>query len=398
MSSTPKIEGGVPVREDFLVFGQPHILQDEIDEVVDTLRSGWIGTGPKTAKFESEFAKYQNINGAVGLSSCTAGLFLSLKALDLPSGSEVITTGYTFTATVASIIHNNLVPVIIDCQKKTLNMEWSYIERNITTKTRAIIVVAFAGLPCEMSEIIDIAKRYNLYVILDNAHAIEAEYNGKKLSQFGDISNYSFYSTKNIVTAEGGMLCSNNKDYVEYARLMSLHGLSSGAHTRFGSTGFKSYDVLDAGFKMNMIDIAASMGIHQLARVDSNWKTRKRIWDRYIDELKLLPLYCPQPTPHNMRHAYHLFTIQLKLEQLRVNRDYILSALQEEGIGVGIHYTAIHQLKYYRDTFKWSPNDFPVAQWASDRTISLPLSPKLTDKDIDDVIESVSKVLKYYKK
>jgi dTDP-4-amino-4,6-dideoxygalactose transaminase len=396
----PSIEGGTPVRpkDKFLVFGRPYIQQEEIDEVVDTLKSGWIGTGPKTTGFEKEFAKYQDINYAVGLSSCTSGLFLSLRALELPKGSEVISTAHTFTATIASIIHNNLKPVLIDCQQKTQNIEWSGIEQKITPKTKALLIVAFAGLPCEMDEIIDIAKRYNLYIILDNAHAIEAEYKGKKLSQYGDISNYSFYSTKNLTTAEGGMLCSNNKEYINYARLMSLHGLSAGAHTRFGKPGFKTYDVLNAGFKMNMTDVAASMGIHQLSRIKDNWYKREHIWDRYTKELVGLPIYLPPTIPSYMEHSYHLFTIQLKLEKLRVDRDYVLSALQDEGIGVGVHYTAIHQFKYYRDAFGWSEADFPVAQWLSDRTISLPLSPALSDEDVDDVIEALHKVLKYYKK
>lgn len=396
----PFIEGGTPVRskDNFLVFGQPDIKQDEIDEVVDTLGSGWIGTGPKTSRFEREFADYQNIDYAVGLSSCTSGLFLSLKALKLPKGSEVISTAHTFTATIASIIHNDLKPVLVDCQQKTQNIEWTKIEEKISSKTKALLLVAFAGLPCEMDKIIDIAKRYNLYIVLDNAHAVEAEYNGKKLSQYGDISNYSFYSTKNITTAEGGMMCSNNNEYINCARLMSLHGLSAGAHARFGKSGFKSYDVLDAGFKMNMTDIAASIGIHQLHRVDNNWKRRKEIWGKYIDGIKDLPLYYPTSISANIKHAYHLFTIQLKLEKLRVDRDYVLSALQEEGIGVGVHYTALHQFKYYRDMFGWSANDFPVTQWLSDRTISLPLSPALSNEDVNDVLEALRKVLTYYRK
>lgn len=400
----PAIEGGSSVRggKDFLIFGRPDIQQPEIDEVVDTLKSGWLGTGPKVKEFERKFSEYQSSNFshqfACGLFSCTSGLFLSLKALDFKPGDEIISTDFTFTASISTIIQNSLVPVLVDVQQKSQNIEWNKIEEKITPKTRAIVVVAFAGEPCEMDPILDIAERYNLKIILDNAHAIESEYKGKKLAQFGDISNYSFYSTKNLSTGEGGMVCSENQELINYIRTMALHGLSADAAQRFTKYGFKHYDVMEFGYKMNMTDIVASLGIHQLKRIDENWEKRKVIWNKYIKELRNLPLYLPEYTPSYMKHAYHLFTIQLKLDRLKVGRDYIMGALQSEGIGVGVHYKAIHQHKAYAEKFGWTDRDFPNAAWLSERTISLPIGPNLTEQDVDDVISAVRKILTYYKK
>jgi len=394
----PAIEGGEPTRKDFLVFGRPDIQQPEIDEITDTLRSGWLGTGPKVKKFQEQFSAYQGINHSVGLFSCTSGLFLSLKVLNLPIGSEVISSDFTFTATVATIIQNGLTPVLIDVMPKYQTIEYNKIEQAITPKTKAMVIVAFAGLPCEMDPIIDIARRYNLHLILDNAHAIESEYKGKKLAQLGDISNYSFYSTKNLSTGEGGMVCSNNKEIIDHIQMLALHGLSADAAQRFSKSGFKHYDVVEFGYKMNMTDLTASLGIHQLNRLDANWIKRKNVWDKYVKELSDLPIYLPHPTPDYMKHAYHLFTIQLKLDRYKVNRDYILSAIQNEGIGVGIHYRAIHQHRAYAQTFGWTDKDFPNATWLSERTISLPIEPNLTEQDTDDVIEAVRKVLLYYRK
>lgn len=394
----PAIEGGNPVREEFLVFGKPDIQQPEIDEVVDTLKSGWLSTGPKVAKFEHQFAEYKRAGHAVGLYSCTSALHLGLNALGLQPGDEVITTDFTFTASVSSIIHNGLVPVLVDVEPKTQNIDWTQIESKITPRTRAILPVHMCGLPCNMDKIMDIARRYNLYVLEDCAHAAEATYHGRPTGTFGDMGAFSFYVTKNICTGEGGMLIMHDADYADKVRRMALHGMSKNAHNRFGSAGFKHYQVLDAGYKYNMTDITASMGIHQLSRVEEGWQKRKLVWDKYCAALSGLPIYMPPPISDNIKHGYHLFTIQLKLDQIKVNRDYVLNALTKEGIGTGVHYMAIHTHPYYRQTFGLNADDFPSAQWLTDRTISLPLSSDLTDKDTDDVIEAVSRVLEYYRR
>jgi dTDP-4-amino-4,6-dideoxygalactose transaminase len=396
--SKPAIEGGSPVRKEFLVFGSPDIQQPEIDEVVDTMRSGWLGTGPKTTKFEDSFADYKKIKHAIGLSSCTAALHLGINSFKLQPGDEVISTDLTFTASISTIIHNQLVPVLCDVEIKSQNIDWTQIEKKITPRTRAILPVHMCGLPCNMDAIMDIASRYNLFVIEDCAHAIETTYNGKHAGTFGDVGAFSFYVTKNIACGEGGMLITGNDNIANTVRTMSLHGLSKNAHTRHGPGGFSHYQVLSAGYKYNMMDLVASIGIHQLNRIEENWKRREEISNKYKKGFASLPIYVPAKTPKNVKNGYHLFTIQLKLNRLRVNRDFVLSALKEEGIGTGVHYQAIHTHPYYSNTFGWNAKEFPNAQWLSDRTLSLPFSSKLADKDVDDVIQAVTKVLTYYRR
>lgn len=397
-TNTPAVEGGTPVRQNFLVFGSPDIQQDEIDEVVDTLRSGWLSTGPKTLAFERLFANYKNVNHAVGLSSCTAALHLGMISLGLQPGDEVIGTDFTFTASISSMIHAGLKPVLCDVSRKTQNIDWKQIEQHITPRTRAIMPVHMCGYPCDMKEITDIAKRYNLYVIEDCAHAIETTVDGKHAGTFGDAGAFSFYVTKNIACGEGGMLITNNDEIEQTVRTMALHGMSKNAHTRYGSEGFQHYKVLHPGFKYNMMDLVSSIGICQLNRIEQSWQRRNHIWRFYDEQFKKLPLYAPACPPKNVKHGHHLYTVQLKLDQLSVSRDFVLNALKEEGIGTGVHYQAIHTHPYYTQTFGWTANDFPNAQWLSDRTISLPLSSKLSDQDITDVVEAVRKVLKYYRK
>lgn len=396
----PAIDGGVPVRNELLVFGQPEVLEEDIQAAAETMRTCWLGTGKKTTEFEQKFAAYKGAKYAVGLNSCTAALHLSLMALNLQPGDEVITTDYTFTATVSTIIHAGLKPVPVDCQSKTQNIEWNRIEEKITPRTKAIVIVHFAGYPAQMDKIVDICKRYNLYLIEDCAHAIEATFDGKHCGIFGDIGCFSFYSTKNMTTAcgEGGMLLTSNEDIARSARTLSLHGMSKDAHNRFGSDGFKHYEILYPGYKYNLTDVASSFALSQLERIEDNWEKRHRVWERYMKELKGLPVYLPPELPDNIRHAHHLFTIQLKLDQLKVNRDFILNALTKEGIGTGVHYMAIHTHPYYFNAFGWKATDYPNAQWLSDRTISIPLSAKLSNQDVTDVVTALSKILNYYKK
>lgn len=395
----PAIEGGEPIRKDFLVFGQPEVLEEDIQAAVNTMRSCWLGTGAKTTELENVFAAYKGSKYAVGLNSCTAALHLALLALKLQPGDEVLTTAYTFTATVSTIIHAGLKPVLVDCQPKTQNIGWNQIEAKITPRTKAIVVVHFAGLPCQMDKIVDICKRYNLFLIEDCAHAIEATFNDKHCGTFGDIGCFSFYSTKNITTAcgEGGMLITDNEDIAKEVRMLSLHGMSKGAHNRFGTDGFKHYEVLYPGYKYNLTDVASSFCLSQLNRIEGSWVNRSHVWEKYFNNFGELPIYLPHMIS-GVKHACHLFTVQLKLDQLKVNRDFILNALTKEGIGTGVHYMAIHTHPYYRQAFGWKAEDFPNAQWLSERTISLPISSKLTEQDTDDVIDAVKKILGYYKK
>jgi len=401
--SLPAIEGGIPVRskDDILVFGQPDITEADIEKAMSVLRSSWVSTGPMTSQFEREFAKYSRAEYAVATNSCTAALHLALMALELPPDSEVITTDMTFCATVNAIIHAGLKPVLVDCLKGDGNMSLGKAERLITDKTRVLLPVHLAGNPCDMFSLRKIADEHNLVLISDSAHAIETTYNYKSMAELSDISCYSFYATKNICTAEGGMLLTNNRIYAERARKMSLHGMSKNASMRYSSSGFNHYSIDVLGYKYNMTDVAAALGLSQLSRVEDNWKKRQVVWHRYYDAFENLPVSMDESwagfMPGN-KHAYHLFRLHLDLDRLKKNRDFILNAIQAENVTVGVHYKAIHTHPYYQRTFGWKAKDFPSAQWMSDRTISLPLSSGLTDKDVDDVIKAVVKVLTHYKR
>jgi dTDP-4-amino-4,6-dideoxygalactose transaminase len=393
----PAIEGGEPTRRDnFLIFGAPDLKQEDIDEVVDTIKSGWLSTGPKVKIFEDKFAEYQGVKYAVGTNSCTSALHLSLMALDLPSGSEVITTPMTFCATINSIIHANLKPVIVDCNRNDFNISTDEIEKKITPKTKVILPVHFAGAPCDMVAINEIAKRYSLFVVSDAAHAIETRYNGDSVANHSDLTAYSFYATKNLCVGEGGMVLTSREVYADRIRQMALHGMSRNAHLRYSSSGFKHYSISQLGYKYNMTDMAAALGINQLDRIEKNWEKRRDVWNMYLMGLRDEPLYLPWFVT-NHKHGYHLFTVLLDLDKLRVSRDYILNAMIAEGIGVGVHYKAIFEHPYY-SRFSWTPEHYPNAQWVSDRTLSLPIASNLDDKDIHDVCNAMSKVLRYYTK
>ena len=386
------------MRKDFLVFGSPRIEQAEIDEVVDSLKSGWISTGPKVARFEKLFKNYIGTNHALALNSCTAGLHLSMIVAGLQDGDEVITTPMTFGATANAIMHSRATPVFADIELPTMNIDPENIEGKITDKTRVIVPVHFAGRPCNMKRIKEIAQKHNLIIIEDAAHALEATYHGQKIGTIGDLSVFSFYVTKNLVTGEGGMITTDNNTYAEMIQTYALHGMSKGAWKRYSDEGFKHYQIVYPGFKYNMMDIQAALGIHQLPQVGSYLKRREEIWHRYDEAFKQLPLDSPLPPEDNTTHARHLYTVLLRLEELTADRDTIQQALFKNNIGTGIHFIALHLHPYYQEHFGYKRGDFPNAEFISDRTISLPLSAKLTDQDVTDVIEAVTKVLTHYKK
>ena len=397
MKDRPAIEGGNPVRNNFLVFGSPMIEEPEITEVVDTLKSGWLGTGPKTHKFEEMFKQYKNVNYALALNSCTAALHLACVVSGLKHGDEVITTPMSFCATSNVILHAGATPVFADTEKGTMNINPIEIEKQITEKTKAIVIVHFGGRACDMDAIMDIKKRYDLVLIEDCAHAIETTYHSKPIGTFGDFGCFSFYVTKNVVTGEGGMLITNNKEYDHQARVLSLHGMSKDAWKRFDSSGYQHYQVVQPGFKYNMMDIQASLGIHQLERVEKYWERRLEIWGRYNKAFMSLPCFTPAPFEKNTKHGLHLYTLLLDTDKLKVDRDFILQALTKENIGVGVHYIALHQQPFYQQTYGYRRGGFPNAEWVSDRTISLPFSAKLMDRDVEDVVNAVRKVLRCYK-
>ena len=392
------IEGGSPVRKEFLVFGSPAIEEAEIQEVVDTLRSGWLGTGPKVHRFEEDFKHYIGCKHAIAVNSCTAGLHLALDFLGIGDGDEVITTPMTFAATANVIIHRRARPVFVDVDRESQNIDPNRIEDAITPRTKAIIPVHMAGRPCEMDAIMDIAKRHNLFVIEDAAHAVEAIYKGQKIGNIGHITVFSFYVTKNICTGEGGMITTNNDEWAEEMRIRRLHGISKDAWKRYSAEGFQPYETLYPGYKYNMMDIQAALGIHQLARVEENVKIRERYWQMYDEAFADIPeIITPsKELPPNSRHARHLYTILLDVDRLRITRNQFIEALKAENIGTGIHFTALHLHKYYQETFGYRPGDFPNAEWIGERTVSLPLSPKLTPNDVIDVIMAVTKIIRWF--
>lgn len=383
------------MRKDFLVFGSPAIEEEEIQEVVDSLRSGWLGTGPKVALFESEFAKYKGVDKSLvaAVNSCTSALHLSMIAAGIGPGNEVIVPTLTFCATVNAIIHAGATPVLADVDPHTMNIDPKDIESRITPKTRAIIPVHFAGRPCDMDAIIQIARQHNLKVIEDCAHAIEGEYKGKKAGTFGDFGCFSFYVTKNVVTGEGGMVLAQNEKDIERIKRLALHGMSADAWHRFSDKGYKHYKVIECGFKYNMMDLQAAIGIHQLKRVEKNWERRQEVWNSYQEAFSGLPVTRPaEPEPHT-RHAYHLYTLLIDEERSGIGRDSFLDEMTIRNIGVGVHYLSIPEHPFYQEKFGWRPDDYPNAKHIGRQTVTLPLSAKLSNEDTKDVIKAVESSL-----
>ncbi len=383
--------------DEFIVFGKPEILAAEIEEVEACLKSAWLGTGPRVARFESSFAAYKGVNTdkVAAVNSCTAALHISMIASGLGSGDEVITTPLTFCSTVNAIIHSGATPVLADVDSVTMNISPSEIKKAITKKTKAIVPVHFAGRPCEMDKILDIASEFNLKVIEDCAHSIEGEFKGKKCGTMGDFGCFSFYVTKNVVTGEGGMIVAKISTDIERAKVLALHGMTKDAWHRFSDAGYKHYQVVECGFKYNMMDIQAAIGIHQLARVDKNWQKRKRIWNLYRNSFRDLPLILPSEPAEDTRHAYHLFTPVVDSTRTSLTRDEVLDSLTELGIGTGVHYLSIPEHPYYQARFGWKPETWPVAKVIGRTTFSLPLGTSLTDSQVSRVIKSVKSVFEF---
>lgn len=380
------------MRDEFLVFGSPLIGQEEMDEVAAVLRSGWVGTGPRVARFEREFAAYQGVEHVAAVNSCTAALHLSLLAAGLGPGDEVITTALTFCATVNAIIHAGARPVLADVDPRTMNLDPERVREKITPRTRAILPVHFAGRPCAMDRLMALAGEHGLTVIEDCAHAIETEHHGRKAGTFGRFGCFSFYVTKNLITGEGGMVLCPDHDTVCRIKTLALHGMSCDAWKRFSDSGYKHYFVTQPGFKCNMMDLQAALGIHQLARLEACHRRRAEIWETYGRELAGLPLALPAPPAPDTRHAYHLYTVLVD-PAAPVTRDGFLEGMTRRRIGVGVHYLSIPEHPYYREAYLWRPEDYPHAMDIGRRTVSLPLSAKLTDRDVADVVAAVRETL-----
>jgi dTDP-4-amino-4,6-dideoxygalactose transaminase len=382
-----------PWRERYLVFGAPALGDEEVAEVLACIDSRWLGTGPRVARFQEEFRAYVGAPAAVAVSSCTAALHLALLALDLEPGTEVLTSPMTFCATVNAVIHAGLRPVFADCDRTTMNLDPADAARRVTERTRVLLPVHFGGRPCDMTALGALAATHGLRVVEDCAHAIESTVDGRHCGTFGDLGCFSFYVTKNVTTVEGGMIVARDRAIADRLAVLALHGMSKDAWKRYGDDGFVHYDVVAPGFKYNLTDLAASFGIHQLARVEQSWQRRRELWDYYLRELHDLPLVLPAPVPADHRHAHHLFTCLVDDTRTRVRRDAVLDGLHRLRIGAGVHYRAVHLHEYYRRTYGFREGDFPNAEWIGARTFSIPLSPAVTDDDAADVVRALRMVL-----
>ena len=389
MSDTPSVRP----KGRFLVFGAPAIEDAEIEEVVASMRSGWLGTGPKVARFEEDFRRYKGAPCAMAVSSCTAALHLSMAATDLEPGDEVITTPMTFCATVNAIIHAGLTPVLADVDPVSMNLDPAQVEAKITPRTRAILPVHFAGRACDMDALCGLAKRHELLIIEDCAHAIETTYKGRHAGTFGEFGCFSFYVTKNVITGEGGMVLAHREEDAARIKVLALHGMDKDAWKRFSDEGYKHYFVTECGFKYNMTDLQGAIGIHQLARIDAYWQRREEIWQRYDRAFADLSIGLPTPPEPDTKHAYHLYTIFVDEQRAGISRDAFLDALDAHNIGAGVHYLSIPEHPYYQETFGWKPEDYPNAMAIGRQTLSLPLSARLSDEDVEDVIKAVGTIL-----
>lgn len=385
------------MRSVFLPFAPPTIEKEEIAEVIDTLSSDWITTGPKVKTFENEFARYIGADAALALNSCTAGMHLALISLGIGPGDEVITTPMTFCSTVNVIEHVGAYPVLVDVQPDTLNISPELIEMAVTEKTKCILPVHYAGHPCDMDAISDIAHINNLFVVEDAAHAFPARYKGQRVGTIGDLAAFSFYVTKNITTAEGGML-TGNPEFIEKARVCSLHGMNRDAWKRYDKGSSWYYEVIYPGFKYNMTDIQASIGLQQLKKIDGFQKRRQEIVNEYDKAFSKYPYFeipCRLP---NIDPSWHLYVLHINLDALVIGRDQFIEELKDRNIGTSVHFIPIHLHPYYRDKYGYKPEDYPVAYTNFKRVISLPIYPRMSDQDISDVIEAVLDVAEKYRR
>ncbi len=378
---------------DYLPFHVPEIDDEDIDAVVSVMRSGWLTTGAKARQFEQEFAAKVGARYAVALNSCTAALHLALEAIGLQEGDEVLVPTMTFAATAEVVTYFKAKPVLIDCLPTTLNMDPELIERAITPRTKAVIPVHFAGQPCEMGSILEIARRHDLRVIEDAAHAFPASYKGKAIGSIGDYTCFSFYATKNITTGEGGMVTTDDPDQADRIRRMSLHGLSRDAWKRYTNQGSWYYDIVAPGFKYNLTDMAAALGLTQLHKAERFWKTRERYAALYAEGFRDLPEITPLMIHDDVQHAWHLYVIQLDLDRLRISRQAFIEGLQQKQIGCSVHFIPLHLHPYYRETGHYSRADFPVASQAFDRMVSLPLYSKMSEEDVHRTIQVVRELI-----
>lgn len=383
---------------DFLPYDRPDVGDEEIAAVAEVLRSGWITTASKTKEFERQFAEYVGAEHALALNSGTAAMRVALAAWGISPGDEVITTPLTFCSTVHVIVQQGAAPVLADVAPNDYNLDPARVAAKVTPRSRALLPVHLAGLPCRMDALLALARAHDLHVLEDAAHAIGAQVGGRPVGCLGDATAFSFYATKNLTTTEGGMLTTNDGAFVEQARLWHLHGLSRDAWKRYSAEGAWRYDVLVPGFKDNMSDVQAAIGLVQLAKLERNLARRAEIARRYTTAFSPLPELVPAPEAHpGDRHAHHLYILRLNLDRLRLDRNRFFDELKARGIGASVHFIPVYHLTYYRDHFGWRPEDFPVAESIFRSCLSLPCYPRMSDADVERVVAAVGEIVEVYR-
>jgi dTDP-4-amino-4,6-dideoxygalactose transaminase len=381
------------MRENFLPFALPDLDQTELNEIREVLDSGWVTTGAKTKRFEEEFAAVVGARHAVAVNSCTAAMHLALDAIGLRRDDEVITTPYTFAATAEVIRYFDARPVFVDVEPEFLNIDPSLIEKAFTPRTKAVIPVHIAGLPAELEGIGEAARRHGVPVIEDAAHAFPALYRGRMIGAISELTCFSFYATKTITTGEGGMICTEDDALAERCRIMALHGISKDVWKRYTAEGSWYYEIIAPGYKYNMTDVAAAMGLAQLRKAQKMFARRKEIARRYHEAFSRIEELQVPGDRANAQHAWHLYMLRLNLDRLSINRARFVEELKKASIGASVHFIPLHVHPYYRDTFGYRPGDLPVAYREYLREVSLPIFSKMSDGDVQSVIDAVTSVI-----
>lgn len=377
----------------FIHFTQPLFGKEEKKEVLDALSSGWVTLGPRTKQFEEDFAKYVGAKYAIAVTSCTAGIHISLIAAGIKPGDEIITSPFTFVASVNPIIHLGAKPVMVDIDPVTFNIDPDKIEEKITKRTKAILPVHYGGQGADMDKILRIAKKHNLKVIEDAAHASGSSFGKKKIGTHGDLVNFSFHPVKNMSTGDGGMITTNNEEYASLLMMLRLHGMSKDAWKRHSATGSWRYDIEMPGYKYNMTDISAALGIQQLKKLDGFIKTRQDYAMVYDHAFSDIPEITIPVKAKNRDHIYSLYTILLDTSNLKISRDEIVDELKKAQIGVSVYFIPVHLFSYYKNTYKYKVGNFPQAEAVFEKIISLPLYPKMSPSDLKYVIKTLKKLI-----
>ena len=381
-----------------LPFHVPLIDGEDIEAVVAVLRSGWITTGPRVKQFEESFAEYVGARHAVAVNSGTAALHLALDAIGLSEGDEVVLPTLTFAATAEVVAYFKARPVLVDCSPDSFNIDPTEVEKAITARTKAIIPVHFAGHPCAMDRLQSIARASAVKLIEDAAHALPARHKGRMVGTIGDITCFSFYATKTITTGEGGMATTENEEYANRMRVMSLHGISKDAWKRYTTEGTWRYEILDAGYKYNLTDLQAALGLRQLAKCQGMWECRMALAERYRRGLETLDAFRVPQVSSDVQHARHLFVILVDPDVLRIHRDLVIEELRQRGIGTSVHFIPLHLHPYYQKRWGYRAGQFPVSEHYFERCISLPLYPGMADDDADRVLEALRDIAQEFRR